>query len=61
VPATRVWLNQFWKAYGSNRWNLIKPWYWHWHVAMLPHAATEVVFTVRWFGALIRKLGTMRS
>jgi len=61
VPATRVWLNEFWKAYGSNRWNLIKPWYWHWHVAMLPHAATEVVFTVRWFGVLIKKLGAMRS
>jgi hypothetical protein len=45
---TREWLNHFWVDYGRKRWQLLfNPLKYHWHVFMLPHALTEVVYTFR--------------
>jgi radical SAM superfamily enzyme YgiQ (UPF0313 family) len=53
---TREWLNRFWIAYASKKWNLlINPWTYRWHVYMLPHAFTEVVYTLR-FALQFRRL-----
>ena len=45
--ASRVWLNRFWIRYGCQRWRLLHPLYWTWHVRMVPYAITEVWYTVR--------------
>jgi len=44
---SRKWLNNFWVAYGRNRWRLLFPWAMSWHIRLLPYALTEVVYTVR--------------
>ena len=49
---TREWLNRFWVDYGRKRWRLL--WKPHWHLAMLPHAVTEVVYTLRYVCKLPR-------
>ena len=53
----RRWLNEFWKKYGRQKWQLL--WKPHWHLRMLPYAATEVVYTFYFFGVLAKQLPAM--
>lgn len=58
---TRAWLNNFWITYGRRKWQLLNPLKWTWHLKMIPHAITEVVYTVRYsayFVKLLAKLAT---
>lgn len=52
---TRRWLNRFWRDYAGKRWKLLNPFQtaW-WHIKMLPHAAAEVVYTLRFASLLAR-------
>jgi radical SAM superfamily enzyme YgiQ (UPF0313 family) len=56
-PPTRRWLNAFWLRYGQQKWRLL--WRWDWHLSMLPHAATEVMYTVHFAGVVLRNLAVM--
>lgn len=49
---SRNWLNRFWIRYGKQKWNLL--WKLHWHVRMIPYAATEVAYTF-YFGWILAK------
>lgn len=50
--AHRSWLNDFWRRYGKQKWKLLfKLW---WHVRMLPHALTEVIYGIRFGWRLMR-------
>ena len=44
---TREWLNQFWICYGRQKWQLLNPLKWHWHLRLLPCALSEIVLTIR--------------
>lgn len=59
---SRRWLNTFWLRYARNRWRLLNPligpW---WHIKMLPHAITEVVYTIRWAFTLRRIIKVVRT
>ncbi len=45
---TRQWLNRFWLDYARQRWHLLfNPWTYRWHLYMIPHALTEVIYTLR--------------
>ncbi len=44
---TREWLNQFWICYGRQKWQLLNPLKWHWHLRLLPCAFSEIVLTIR--------------
>ncbi len=53
---SRQWLNRFWLEYARHRWGLLfNPWAYRWHLYMVPHAVTEVVYTVR-FAFLLGRL-----
>jgi hypothetical protein len=52
--ATKQWLNEFWIAYGRNRWQLLNPLKWSWHIRMLPYATTEIVYTLRYLPQFLR-------
>lgn len=45
--STREWLNQFWICYGRQKWQLLNPLKWHWHLRLLPCALSEIVLTLR--------------
>lgn len=49
---SRAWLNEFWSAYGHNRWKLLVAL--HWHLLAVPHAVSEAVYFVRFCGMLPR-------
>lgn len=52
---TRRWLNQFWKDYGRQRWQLlINPLKYGWHLRMIPYAVTEVVYSIRFAWMMLR-------
>lgn len=53
---SRKWLNGFWINYARNRWQLLNPLRVRWHLEMLPHAATEVIYTMRFAWLLWRRL-----
>jgi hypothetical protein len=53
---SRQWLNEFWLKYGRRRWQLLNPLSWIWHLRMLPHAMTEIVYTIRFACKLARLL-----
>lgn len=55
-PMTRRWLNNFWVRYGRQRWRLLSPLAAHWHLAMIPHAISEIIYTLRFARVLIRGL-----
>ncbi|MFH1354069.1 MAG: radical SAM protein [bacterium] len=57
---TRAWLNNFWKNYGRNRWKLLVPWHWWKHLVAVPHAFSEIVYTIR-VAALFRRLFKMAN
>lgn len=44
---SRSWLNDFWIRYGRQRWQLLNPMRFIWHVRAIPYAITEVVYTMR--------------
>lgn len=52
APMCRAWLNDFWVRYGSQKWRLLSPLKANWHLKMLPHALSEVAYTLR-FGTLL--------
>lgn len=53
---SRQWLHAFWKKYAANRWRLLyHPVAVGWHLACLPFAFTEVVYTLR-FAARVSRL-----
>lgn len=59
---TRRWLNQFWRDYGKQRWELlINPLKYSWHVRMIPYAATEVVYSIRFARTLLRLVKTYKT
>lgn len=50
--AHRSWLNDFWRRYGQQKWKLLfKFW---WHISMLPHALTEIIYAIRFGSSLVR-------
>lgn len=56
----RGWLNEFWVRYAHNRWKLANP-FSRWHFSMLPYAATEIVYTLRFacrFRRIVRSVRT---
>ena len=58
---SRQWLNSFWVKYGQNRWRLLfHPLGWIWHLRMLPHALTEVVYTVRYV-LVLKSMGSSKA
>jgi hypothetical protein len=57
APMNRSWLNRFWVRYGSQKWRLLNPLEGaKWHLRMVPHAAAEVVYTVRFTRMFLRGL-----
>ncbi len=55
APMRRAWLNGFWVKYGSQKWRLLNPFSsFRWHINMVPHAMTEVVYTMRFLRIFIR-------
>jgi hypothetical protein len=59
---TRRWLNQFWKDYGRQRWELLlNPAKYPWHLRMIPYAMTEVVYSVRFAWVLLRLVRTFKT
>lgn len=59
--ATREWLNAFWVDYGRKRWHLLfNPLKYYWHLAMVPHAITEVVYAIRCGMKIPRLIRTTR-
>lgn len=59
---TRRWLNNFWIAYGRNRWHLLwDPLAYRWHLMALPYAFSEVVYTVRFAFKLPRLVKTITT
>jgi radical SAM superfamily enzyme YgiQ (UPF0313 family) len=58
LPMRREWLNAFWKRYGTKRWRLLNPLEAWWHVKMLPHALSEVVYAMRFARLFLRGLKT---
>jgi radical SAM superfamily enzyme YgiQ (UPF0313 family) len=57
APMCRGWLNGFWKKYGAQKWRLLNPFAGlRWHLKMLPYAATEVIYTMRFTRLFIRGL-----
>ncbi|MDD5110049.1 MAG: radical SAM protein [Patescibacteria group bacterium] len=54
---TRRWLNNFWLAYGRNRWRLLfdPRTYYRWHLKIPPYAIAELVYTIR-FGLMLVRL-----
>lgn len=52
---TRRWLNQFWKDYGRQRWQLlVNPLKYGWHLKMIPYAVSEVVYSFRFARLMLR-------
>jgi radical SAM superfamily enzyme YgiQ (UPF0313 family) len=52
AAASRDWLNAFWRKYGSQKWNLLVKW--HWHVRIIPHVVSEVIYSWRFGWTLFR-------
>lgn len=56
ATANRKWLNHFWRRYGNLKWRLLAPHKWLWHLKMLPHAISEVWYTIRFWIVLLRAM-----
>ncbi|MBI5155595.1 radical SAM protein [Candidatus Poribacteria bacterium] len=56
APMTRRWLNDFWLRYGGQKWRLLSPLSARWHARMVPHAMSEVVYTLRFSLLFVRGL-----
>ncbi|MCB2154801.1 radical SAM protein [bacterium] len=56
LPMRRVWLNEFWKRYGSRKWKLLTPIGVWWHLKMVPFALSEAVYTLRFTRLFLRGL-----
>lgn len=50
---SRQWLNEFWKEYGHQKWQLLNPVKIHWHLRMIPRAIAEAVYTARFTRRMI--------
>ena len=57
---TRQWLNNFWKDYGRQRWQLLlNPLKYRWHLSMIPYAISEVVYSARFAWMVVRLARTL--
>jgi hypothetical protein len=59
--ASRQWLNNFWRRYGGRHWRLLNPLEWDWHIRMVPHAITELVYTIRFMRRFTAVLWELRT
>ena len=59
LPPTRQWLNRFWINYGMHKWHLF--WRADLHLRMVPHALTEIVYTVRFGLMMLRNFKTLSA
>lgn len=56
APMRRAWLNAFWLRYGGQKWRLLSPLQLRWHFRMVPHALSEIVYTIRFTHLFLRGL-----
>lgn len=58
LETPRSWFTNFWTRYGRQKWQLLLPHKWGWHLGMLAHVITKIVVTIRFSSALIRATAT---